>query len=75
MPEQPTKYITVEIEKTIQQTQFEPLKLKVGVTYSTSFKDGDELQEQIDELHGTLHDQIKKLFRKHGIKKRFVEDI
>ncbi len=71
----PTKQITVEIEKTIQQSQWEPLKIKVGVTSSSSFGNEEELKEEIDELHGSLHEILRDLYKKHNISKKYREAI
>ena len=71
----PNKYITVEIEKTIQQSQWEPLKIKVGVPSSSLFDNEEELKDEIDEFHGTLHEVLKGLFKKHNISKKYREAI
>jgi len=65
--------VTVEIEKTIQQSQFEPLKIKIGLTVDVP--EGDDFSTVIEEVHEVLHEDLKNLFKKHGISKKYRENI
>lgn len=67
------KKVTVEIEKTIQQAQWEPLKIKIGVTVDVT--EGEDFSTVIEDVHEVLHEDLKNLFKKHGIRKKYLENI
>lgn len=63
---------SVIVEKTIQQEEFEPLKITVGARGCCDFEMFDEV---VDKVHSECHRNLKKLFKKHGIKNRYVKRI